>query len=322
MVQSWIMDDIGMGSLKLKDQSIKKPSGGEVLVKQKTIGINKMDLLQIDGAYKMSLPGVVGCEACGVVEEVGSDIIEFKKGDRVAYATSPGGAYAEMRNIDRKFLVPVPDYIGDEDVSALLMKGMTAHMLLRRTFFANKDNTLLIHNASSGLGQIMCALAKHYEAKVIATVSGDSRKKLVERLKVDKVIDIKSDNLKEQVIEFTKGAGVHAAFDYFGSSTFAQSLACLSYFGLIVNMIDSYGKVSDFDISKLFRKSNFMTSPSLFVYKRDRAELLLSSNEVFALKQKKKINSNIVKKYKFTEAKEALSDLKSGSMEGQGIILV
>jgi NADPH2:quinone reductase len=322
MVQSWVMDDIGVNSLKLKDHPIKKPIGNEVLIKQNTIGVNKIDLLQVDGSYKMSLPAIIGCEACGVVEEVGPDVIEFKKGDRVAYATSPGGAYVEMRNIVNKFLVPVPDYIADEDASAILMKGMTAHMLLRRTFFANKDNTLLIHNASSGFGQIMCTLAKYYESKVIATVSGESNKKLVEKLNVDKVIDIKEENLKDMVIDFTKGAGVHAAFDYFGSATFSQSLACLSYFGLLVNMIDSYGRVSNVDISKLFRRSNFMTSPSLFVYKKDRAELLLSSNEIFALKQKKKIHSNIVKKYKFTEVKEAHSDFRSGYMAGQGVILV
>lgn len=322
MVQSWIVDDIGKDSLKLKDHPIKKPNFNEVLIKQTTIGLNNIDLLQVDGLYKLALPSIIGCEACGVVEEVGSDVIEFKKGDRVAYATTPDGAYTEMRNVIHKFLVPVPDYISDEDVSALLMKGMTAHMLLRRTFFANKDNTLLIHDASSGFGQIMCILAKHYEAKVIATVSDESSKKLVEKLQADKVIDITRDHLKEEVIDFTKGTGVHAAFDYFGSNTFSQSLDCLSYFGILVNMIESYGKVSNFDISKLFKKSNFMTSPSLFVYKKDREELLLSSNEIFSLMQKKEIYSNIVKKYQFTEIEEAHSDLRNGNISGQGVILV
>lgn len=323
MVKAWIIENTGsVDELKISDQEIKKPKDNEVLVRQKTIGLNTVDLLQRKGLIKLELPSVIGIEACGVIEELGSGVEEFRKGDRVAYATADSGAYTELRNIDHNLLVPVPDYIKDEDVAALLLKGMTAHTLLRRTFFVTRDNTVMIHNAASGVGQILCTLAKHYGAKVIATVSGEDEKGIVDTIKVHKVINIAKEDIKDSSDSFTKGGGVHAIFDVIGSKTFEKSLDCLSDFGLLVNMTEGYGSDATFDIGKLFKKSAFITSPCMHVYKKDRAELLLSSNEVFALTQQKVIKPNIFKKYQFSEVKEAHRDLESKKMFGQGIILV
>jgi len=323
MVNAWIIENTGsVEELQQRNQSVQKPTEYEVLVRQKTIGLNLVDILQRKGLIKLDLPSVIGIEACGVVEEVGSSVKEFKKGDRVAYATAISGAYTELRNIDHKLLVPVPDYIKDEYVSALLLKGMMAHTLLRRTFFATRDNVLMIHSAASGFGQILCTLAKHYGAKVVATVSSAEERNILDALGVDKIINIENESLKDESDAFTKGGGVHAIFDFIGSKTFEQSLDCLSDFGLLVNMTEGYGSGIAFDIGKLFKKSAFITSPCMHVYKKDRAELLLSSNEVFALTQQKVITPNIVRKYQFSEIKEAHSDMESKKMFGQGVILV
>jgi len=323
MVKAWIIENTGsVEELKITNSEIKKPKDNEVLVRQKTIGLNTVDLLQRKGLCKVDLPAIIGREACGVVEEVGPNVEEFKKGDRVAYATAVSGAYTELRNIDHNLLVPVPDYIKDDHVAALLLKGMMAHTLLRRTFFVTRDNTVMINNAASGVGQILCTLAKHYGAKVIATVAGEDEKKVLDTLKIDKIINIERDDIKDSSDSFTKGGGVHAIFDFIGSKTFEQSLDCLSDFGLLVNTTEGYGSGIAFDIGKLFKKAAFITSPSLHVYKKDRAELLLSSNEVFALTQQKVITPNIFKKYQFSEVKEAHRDLESKKMFGQGVILV
>jgi NADPH2:quinone reductase len=324
MVSEWVIERFGsVDEFKVQEHAIRKVEKNEVLVRQKAIGINRSDLLQRQGQYPFELPGVLGCEACGVVDYAGSDVIEFKKGDRVAYATAPGGAYAESRVIDRTLLIPVPNYITDEQAASLLTKGMMAHTLLRRTFFVNKDNTILINDPLSGVGQLLCVLAKHYGAKVLASFDGsDEHHKILQGLGVTEAINLLDGNFKEKVSNITKKRGVHAVFDSFGSKTFDDSLECLSDFGLIVNMIESCGTACNFDISKLFVKSAFLTSPDLLVYKKDRAELLLSGNEIFALIEQKVIKPDLYKTYKFSEIKEAQADLESGRVVGQTVIIL
>jgi len=324
MVSEWVIERFGSAEeLKIRENNLRKIEKNEVLVRQKAIGINILDVLQRQGRYSFSLPGVLGCEACGIVEDAGSDVIEFKKGDRVAYATSHGGAYSEARILDRTLLIPVPNYITDEQAASLLTKGMMAHTLLRRTFFVNKDNTILINDPLSGVGQLLCVLAKHYGAKVLASFDGNEEQhKILQGLGVAEAINLRDGNFKEKINEITKKRGVHAAFDSFGSKTFDASLECLSDFGLMVNMIDSCGTPCNVDINKLFAKSTFITSPDLLVYKKDRAELLLSGNEIFALIEQKVIKPNLYKKYKFAEIKEAQADLESGRVVGQTVVLL
>jgi NADPH2:quinone reductase len=318
MVKAWVSDNKG---LVLKDIAVSVPQPDEVVIKHKTIGVNNLDILQKDGLMEIGETRIIGCEAFGVVESVGSNVEEFQEGDRVAYCTSMGGSFSEKRVINHKLLVPVPDYIEDDVVSALLLKAMTAHMLLRRTFFVTENSSVLVHDASSGLGQLICVLGQHYEAKVIAVVSGIEQREYMDSLGIKNIIDSKSSNFVEKVNEITGGEGANLIFDYVGSNTFSKSVECVSGFGLIVNMMDSYGEESNFDLNKLFKKSAFITGPNTFIYKQDRAELLLSTNEVFALAQKKVINPNICKIYPFADAKKAIEEFTKGVM-GQIIIKI
>lgn len=318
MVKAWIADN---KDLVLKDISVGVPGPGEVVLRHKTIGLNNLDILQRDGLLASSSLKVIGCEAFGVIESIGAGVEEFEVGDRVAYCTSLGGAFSEKRVINHNLLVPVPDYIADRDVSALLLKAMTAHTILRRTFFVTKNNSVLVGDASGGLGQLLCVLGQHYEAKVIALASGVEEREYLETLGIKNIVDSKSSDIPGKVGELTDNEGANLIIDYYGSDTFSKSIECVSGFGLIVNMMDSFGKKSEFDLSKLFQKSAFITSPNTFIYKYDRAELLLSANEVFALTHKNVIKSRICNSYKFSDAKKAVEEFEKGPM-GQIIIEV
>ena len=323
MVKAVVIDNFGGPDVfKLKEIKLNNPGFGEVLIHQTTIGINFLDTHQRDGSILIPLPGIVGCEACGVVEEIGEGVQGITVGDRVAYGTAPYGAYCEARVIDQKYLVNVPDYITDEQAAALLLKGMTAHLLLRRTFFVKKNNTILVHAAAGGVGQLLCVLAKHYEANVIATVSSDEKVEIVKNLGVDHVINYSKEDFLERVNEITKGQGVSAVYDSAGNSTFDKSLECVGYFGLLACYGQSSGPAPLLDINKLYDKGKFVTFAGLFTYKKDRYELLLSANEVFALANKNIIKANIQYKYKLTQVPLAHHNIESRKTTGQSIILV
>ena len=194
---------------------------------------------------------------------------------------------------------------------------MTAHLLLRRTFFVRKNNTVLIHAAAGGVGQLLCILAKHYEANVIAVVGSDEKAKIVKNLGVDHVIDTSKEDFLARVNEITKNQGVAAVYDSVGKDTFDKSLECVGYFGLLAYYGQSSGPAPLLDIDKLLEKGKFVTRPSLFTYKKDRYELLLSANEVFALANKNIISANIQNKYKLTQVVSRAMTLEI--REGRGV---
>jgi NADPH2:quinone reductase len=323
MVKAVVIDHFGEPDVfQLKEIKLNKPGPGEVLVYQHTIGLNFIDVNQRKGTMPIPLPGIIGCEACGVVEEVGEGVQGIKVGDRVAYATAPYGAYCEARIIDQKYLINVPDYISDEQAAALLLKGMTAHFLLRRTFFVRNTTTVLIHAAAGGVGQLLCVLAKHYGATVIAVVGSDEKAKLVSSLGVDHVINYKNEDFLKRVNEITKNQGVAVVYDSVGKDTFEKSLECVGYFGLLACYGQSSGPAPLLDINKLLEKGKFVTRPSLFTYKKDRYELLLSAHEVFGLINQNVIKANIQNKYKLTQVPLAHHNLESRKTTGQSIIVV
>lgn len=323
MVKAWVVSKVGSAgsALALVDLDLPKVGDSEVLIKHHAMGVNEIDLLQQKGLYPLAANKVVGCEVVGVIEDLGKNVPEFTKGDRVAYATVFGGGCAEYSVVDRSCVVPVPNYIDNDTAAALLRKGMLAHMLLRRTFFVNKGKFILVNNVASGLGRLLAVLGKHYEAKVLATCNGKEEYDSVSSLGIDLLIDISKDDFIAKVLNFTKSDGVNVAYDFFGSKTFAKSLECMAFFGLLVNLEDSYGQEANFDLSKLFSRATFVTSPSIAVYKQVRQELLLSSNEVFALVQKRVISS-YAKKYKFSDARQAYGDVADGKNLGQVVIEV
>jgi NADPH2:quinone reductase len=306
--------------LVLKEITLKPLKTTEVLIRHEAIGLNSIDISRREGLQAFDFPGVLGCEAAGVVEAVGEQVTDFKVGDRIAYATTTYGAYSERRNIDQKYLVPLPSYISFTDAAAILHKGMTAQYLLRRTFFVTDRNVILIYDAAGEVGQFLCKLALHYKASIIAVVDSHEKRKKVEALGGHIIIDRFKEDVSTIVKQHTSGQGVHVVYDSIGRDMLDTSLQCLCDFGLIANYSSSYGALTEANFSALREKSLFLTCTSLNVYKKSRPELLLSANEVFSLFKEGVLVPDIYKTYNFSRIKEAHEDIESGRTHGQCIL--
>jgi NADPH:quinone reductase len=307
--------------LCVKDMPLKKPKGKQVVVKHEAIGLNFIDINFRRGSYPFKIPGILGCEAAGYIEAVGEEADDFKIGDRVAYATAPNGAYSKKRIIDQRYLVPLPKYVSFTDAAAMLLKGMTAHYLLRRTFFVSDKNIIMTYAASGGVGQILCALGQHYKTTVIAVVSSKEKYNKAKALGTHIVINSEKEDVLASVMSHSLKRGVHVVYDSIGKDTFEMSLKCLSNFGIMVSFGAASGPIPPIDANKLKEKCLFFTATNLFLYKKSREELLLSSNEVFSLMKQKVIVPDIYKKYSFSEIKEAHSDIENRKTMGQCVLI-
>lgn len=321
MVKAIVAEKAGSSDvLLIKDIKLRELKDQDVLVKHEAIGLNFIDINLRKGLYDFKFPGILGCEAAGYVEAVGKEVRDFKKGDRVAYATIQHGAYSEKRVIDQKYLVPLPDDIDFSDAAALLLKGMTAHYLLRRTFFVTDKNIVLIYAAAGGTGQLLCKLAMHYGATVIAVVGSKEKAQKVSSLGVKMIINRSEEDVATAVKKHTNNHGVHVVYDSVGQATFQKSLECLCDFGLMVNFGSASG-TAQYDLSLMKEKCLFLTFPNIFVYKRNRPELLLSANEVFSLLRDKVIQPDVYRAYTFSQIKEAHEDIANQKTMGQCILL-
>lgn len=308
--------------LKLIDINISKPSSNEVKIRHKAIEVNYIDIYHRTGVY--DLPGdpkVLGGSAVGVIEEIGSEVQGFSIGDRVGYATAIGGAYSEVRCISADLLFQIPKEIPDIVAAACLVKGLTAHYLCTRVFVARPGTAVLVHAAAGGVGQMLSKWCNNAGSYVIGTVGVDVKKAIAYESGCHEVINYSSQAWVEKLKEVTRGFGVNAVYDSVGKVTFEGSIECLMNFGILVLFGSSSGMVQNLDISKLAAKSLFFTRPSLFHYKANRKELLLSANEVF----QNLINGNLVARIQaelpLADAAEAHRMLESRNTAGS-IVLV
>lgn len=320
MTKAVVIDSFGsIDVLKIQKRGVNISNDTDIIVKHNAIGLNNYDIRQRRGDFRFDTPLIPGCEAVGVIEEVGPGVKFFAPGDRVAYATAPFGAYSEKQVIDEVYLVPVPDVIKDKEAVALLYKGMTAHYLLRRTFFVSEKNTILVMNGAKDVGLFLVKLAKHYKCKVIAVVNNEEEVATVKKV-ADYVINKEKDDITKAVAEYTKGKMVNVVYDPFGRGNFDQCINCLMPLGLFVNYDAISGGIENIDIKKISAKCNFVTFTNLFAYKANKGELLLSANEVFALFQQKVIEPNITNEYRLDDIRKAHEDYAAGRVKGQGVI--
>src|SRR6516165_178910 len=205
---------------------------GQVRLRHSAVGLNYIDTYHRSGLYALPLPSGLGSEAAGVVEEVGPGVSALKPGDRVAYAGGPIGAYADERVVPADRLVPVPAGITDQQAAAMMLKGMTAWYLVRRTHSVMRGETILIHAAAGGVGLIACQWAKHLGATVIGTVGDDEKAALVKQHGCDHVLNARKDDWVARVRALTKGEGVPVVYDSVGKDTWSGSLDCLCVRGL------------------------------------------------------------------------------------------
>ena len=298
-----------------------KPGPGEVLLRQRAVGLNFIDCYFRTGLYPTPLPFTPGFEGCGIIEAAG-DGVDLKVGQRVAYGTGPIGAYTDMRVMPAGPLVPVPDAIPDDVACAMMLKGMTARYLLRRTFRVEPGHTILIHAAAGGVGLIVCQWAKHLGATVIGTVSTDEKAELARANGCDHPIVYSREDFVARVKEITGGKGVDVVYDSVGKDTFLKSLDCLKRLGMMVTFGQSSGKVEPFDTGLLAQKGSlFLTRPTLFSYVAERQDLLETAKDLTDVVASGAVKIQVEQKYPLADAAAAHRDLEARKTTGATVLI-
>jgi len=312
----------GPNVLKWREVDVGNPGKGAVRVRHHAIGLNYIDTYFRTGIYKPpSLPFVPGGEGAGEIVAVGRGVKEFKPGDRVAYAGGLG-AYAEERIMPADRVVKIPRSVSYEQAAAIILKGMTAQYLLRRTFKVKKADTILFHAAAGGVGQIACQWASALGATVIGTVGGKAKVRLAKANGCHHVIDYSTQDFVERVKKFTKGAGVDVVYDGVGKDTYPASLDCLRPLGMWVLFGQSSGPVPPVDLAILAPKGSlFVTRPTLATYIAKREDLLKAARDVFRVVGDGTVKVAINQRYALKDAAKAHRDLEGRKTTGATVLI-
>ena len=308
--------------LKLKEINLPKLNPNEVLIKNKSIGLNFIDTYHRSGIYPIPLPSGIGLEASGIIEDIGKNVNLFKIGDKVTHASMPIGAYSEQQILPQEKLVKVPNEISFEIASAITLKGMTCEYLLHRAYSVKKSDTILFHAAAGGLGQIFCQWARTIGCTIIGTVGSEEKIKIAKENGVNHVINYSKEDFSKKVLEITNGKGVDVVYDGVGKKTFEGSLTCIKLRGMFITFGNASGPIKNIDVKKhMAPKAIFITRPSVLPYTATREELELSAETVFSTIKNNKININIFKKYQLSEARKAHEELESRILTGPSILI-
>jgi len=308
--------------LEVENVEIGKPGSKEVLIKNLSIGLNFIDTYHRTGLYPIPLPSGIGLEACGEIEEVGSDVSLFKVGDRVTHASMPIGAYAEKQIMPEDKLVPVPDGVSSEVASCITLKGITAEYLLHRAYPLKKGDKVLYHAAAGGLGQILCPWANAIGAEVIGTVGSKEKEEIAKKNGCHHVINYADKNFVEEVEKIVGKNGIDVVYDGVGAKTFEGSIEVLKIRGMMVAFGNASGYVDTIDVKKhINAKGLFFTRPSIAHYTVKREELEKSAKKVFEAILTGKFKIEIAKKYTLDDAIKAHEDLEGRKLTGPAVIL-
>jgi len=308
--------------LTWEEVTVGEPGPGQVRIKQTAIGLNFIDVYGRTGLYPQDeLPFIPGMEGAGVVTAVGEGVRDLKVGRRVAYA-GPIGAYAEERLIAADRVVRIPDGVDDETAAAIMLKGMTAQYLLRRTYKVGPETTLLFHAAAGGVGMIACQWAASLGATVIGTV-GSAGKALIARSHgCTYVINYREEDVVAKVKDYTKGEGVDVVYDSIGKDTFPMSLDCLKRRGMWVSFGQASGPVPEFRINLLAQKGSlFATRPALGDYIATRKELVSTANDLFGVVAKGKVKIAVNQTYALRDAERAHRELEGRLTTGSTLLI-
>ncbi len=309
--------------LRWEEAEVGEPGPGQLRVRHAAVGLNYIDVYHRTGLYPLpSLPWTLGMEGAGKVEAVGEGVTEFKVGDRVAYASPPVGAYAEVRLMPADRVVALPDAIDDQTAAAMMLQGMTAQYLLRRTYRVQPGDTILLHAAAGGVGLIASQWARHLGATVIGTVGSDEKAELARAHGCHHVIVYNRENFAARVREITDGQGVAAVYDSVGQATFMNSLDCLRRLGMMVSFGNASGPVPPFDPGILAAKGSlFLTRPSLMAYTAERADLLASAADLFDVVASGAVKIEVHQTYPLAETTQAHRDLEARKTTGSTVLL-
>ncbi|RUQ37351.1 MAG: quinone oxidoreductase [Candidatus Competibacteraceae bacterium] len=309
--------------MRWEEVEIGEPGPGQLRVRHGAVGLNYIDIYHRTGLYSLpALPWTLGMEGAGQVEAVGDRVSEFKVGDRVAYASPPVGAYAEARLIPADRVVALPTAIDDRTAAAMMLQGMTAQFLLRRTYRVQAGDTILLHAAAGGVGLLISQWARHLGATVIGTVGSDQKAELARAHGCHHVIVYSRENFVERVREVTDGQGVAVVYDSVGRETFMGSLDCLRPLGMMVSFGNASGPAPSFEPGILAAKGSlFLTRPTLMTYTAKRADLLASAAELFDVVGHGDVRVEIRQTYPLAEAAQAHRALEARQTTGSTVLL-
>lgn len=308
--------------LRWEEVPVPAPGPGEALVRHTAVGLNFIDTYHRSGLYPLPLPSGLGLEAAGVVEEVGEGVREVTVGQRVAYAGGPPGAYSQRRVMPAHRLVPLPDTIDDVTAAAVMVKGLTAWFLLRRTYRVQAGETILFHAAAGGVGLLACQWAASLGATVIGTVGSEAKVELARRHGCHHVVVLDRDDVPRRVRELTQGRGVPVVYDSVGRSTWEASLDCLTPRGLMVSFGNASGPVPPFSPLVLAEKGSlYLTRPTLMTYTAARADLLAGAEELFAALAGGLLRVHLHGTYPLAEAAIAHRELEGRRTVGSTVLL-
>jgi NADPH2:quinone reductase len=284
--------------------------------------LNYIETRQRSGVYKVPLPGSIGMEACGVVEEIGEGVTVVEPGDRVAYAMGDPGAYTESRIMPANRLIPVPDWIPDDQAAAMMLKGMTAAYLVTRTFKVEKGQTVLFHAAAGGVGLIICQMLKEIGATVIGTVGSDEKAELANSYGCDYPIVYTREDFAARVREITDGAGVPVVYDAVGAATFEGSFNSLAPFGLFASFGAASGAIPPIEIGLLQQKGSlYATRPTLATHTAKRQDMLDLANSLFEA-VRRGVQIPINQRFELKDAAEAHRALEGRQTTGCSVFTV
>lgn len=310
--------------MKWEDVDPGNPDSNEVLIRHTAVGLNFIDVYFRRGIYPPpGFPFVPGLEGAGVVEQVGDDVSDLVIGDRVAYASPPLGAYAEMRLMPANRLVKIPDQVDNVTAAAMMLKGLTAQYLLRQVYNVRSGDTILFHAAAGGVGLIACQWAKYLGATVIGTVGSDQKAEIAKQHGCDFPIIYTRENFTERVREITDGKGVPVVYDSVGLSTFEGSLDCLSPKGLLVSFGQSSGEIDSFNPVLLRVKGSlFLTRPTLMTYTAEREDLVIMAEELCDMVTSGAVTIPVKQRFALADAVQAHTDLESRKTQGATVFEV
>lgn len=305
--------------LSFEDVVVGKPGRGEARIRHTAIGLNFIDTYHRSGLYPLPLPSGIGLEGAGVVEAVGAGVSHVKPGDRVAYAGGPTGAYAEERVMPAEKLVKVPRGVSDDEAAAVMLKGLTVQMLIRRVYRVQKGETVLFHAAAGGVGLIACQWLNALGATVIGTVGSDAKAKIAKAHGCHHTINYSKENFADRVREITKGRGVPVVFDSVGKDTFQGSLDCLQPRGLLAVFGNGSGPVKDVDVNILAKGSFYLCRPTIMTYTAQRSDLEAGAKDLFSVIKSGKVKIEINQRYALSDAVQAHKDLAARKTTGSTV---
>ncbi|KAJ3272280.1 NADPH:quinone reductase [Terramyces sp. JEL0728] len=308
----------GPSALEYTDIAYPSIRPTQIVVKNQYAGVNFIDTYHRSGLYKVELPFIPGREASGIVDQVGDQVSEFKVGDRVAYTGS--STYAENTVAETKNTIKIPDNVSFQLGAAVLLQGLTAIALTRLVHSVQPGQTVLIHAAAGGTGQILVQLCRLYGATVIGTTSTPAKEELALKAGAHHVINYTKFDIAEEVMKITNGQGVDAVFDGVGKTTFDTSLACLKTLGSMVSFGNASGKVDPVDIMKLVPKCVRLSRPSLFNLIKTEQDFKNYASELFELISQGKLDITVSKVYDLQDAGQAHTDLEAKNTTGKIIL--